>query len=235
MKQREINERPEWTFWLPDSIADWDAPSHWERERLASMQELLHPGDVLVDVGAEHGWLTAVYGSFVGYENCVLVEPSPEFWPNIRGIWERNGFPDPYGCYQAFCGAAVAGDAPHPMPWPECSIGEQVQGMAYRYLHHGHHISQNIPTVTINRIQDDLARPIDAINVDVEGAEFLVMQGAEKVLRDVRPIVWISIHPDLMARDYAVHPKHVIKLMEDHGYTAERIAVDHEQHWLFLP
>ena len=33
MKLREINENPEWTYWVPDSIADWDAPSHWEHER----------------------------------------------------------------------------------------------------------------------------------------------------------------------------------------------------------
>ncbi len=25
MKLREINEQPRWTYWVPDSIADWDA------------------------------------------------------------------------------------------------------------------------------------------------------------------------------------------------------------------
>lgn len=236
MKQREINERPEWTFWVPDSVADWDAPSHWERERLASMEELLKPGDVLVDVGTEHGWLTAVYGSFCGYENCVLVEPSPEFWPNIHGIWEHNGFPQPLACYQAFCGAVESGEIHYPNHWPPCVDGPEVGGMAYRYLHHDHHVTQNIPTVTIDRIQSDiLPRRIDAISVDVEGAEYLVMDGAWRTLADMRPIVWISIHPDLMHRDYARHPKQLHRMMEGRGYVGEHLATDHEQHWLFLP
>jgi hypothetical protein len=50
MKPRVINENPGWTFVVPDSVADWDGPSHWERERLASMQANLHPGEVLLDI-----------------------------------------------------------------------------------------------------------------------------------------------------------------------------------------
>ena len=137
MKLREINEQPRWTYWVPDSIADWDAPSHWERERLASMEEHLKPGMVLYDVGTEHGWLSAVYGGFVGYENMVLIEPSPEFWPNIRKIWECNGFPEPLAAFQGFIGDQADPLGPGVEAesiWPACSVGPECGAMAYRYL-----------------------------------------------------------------------------------------------------
>lgn len=231
MKLREINENPAWTYWVPDSIADWDAPSHWERKRLASMQEHLKPGDLLVDVGTEHGWLTAVYGGFCGYENVVLVEPSPEFWPNIRLTWERNGFPPPLACYQTFCGAADAGDYDVPNWWPDCAVGPEIGAMAYRYINQ----HTDIATVTVDTIQLEVIRPINAITIDVEGAEMLVLQGAETVLTDTRPLVWVSIHPDLMLRDFDTHPRELHQFMLDRGYVGSRLEIDHEQHWLFEP
>lgn len=230
MKLREINETPAWTYWVPDSIADWDAPSGWERERLASMQLHLNSGDVLYDIGVEHGWLSAVYGGFCGYENMVLVEPSPEFWPNIKKTWQHNMFPGPIGCYQAFAGAELRGE-PFNDVWPACSDGEEVGGMAYRYMNQ--HFE--IPTATIDWIAADCGRAPDAITIDVEGAELLVVQGAAEVLAASRPLVWISVHDDLMERDFGHVPEQLHAFMEAAGYKGKHIATDHEAHWLYTP
>jgi FkbM family methyltransferase len=232
MKLREINERPEWTFWVPDSIAAWDAPSGWERPRLASMQQHLKPGDVLYDVGTEHGWLSAVYGSFCGYENMVLIEPSPEFWPNIRMTWQANGFPGPIACYPAFAGTEVRGN-PDGKVWPDCADSDvEVGGMAYRYI--DKHL--DIPSVTIDWVALHCGQIPNAITVDVEGAEFLVMKGAEYELHNHRPLVWISIHDDLMERDFGHTPDELIEYMVEHcGYIHKHINVDHESHDLFVP
>lgn len=224
MKLREINEKPEWTYWVPDSVADWDAPSHWERERLASMQKHLVEGDVLVDVGVEHGWLSAVYGGFCGYDNMILVEPSPEFWPNIKGVWQFNGFPGPIACYQAFCGEQSVG---HPVNdvWPDCAEGVEVGGMAYRYMDK----HTDIPTIAI----DDLEVDVDALTIDVEGAELRVLQGAKRTLVDRDLKVWVSIHWDLMERDFGHTPDDVHEFMASVGYEGQHIHTDHEAHWLF--
>lgn len=231
MKIREINENPEWTYWVADNIADWDAPSHWERERLASMQLHLKQGMVLYDIGVEHGWLSAVYGGFCGYENMVLVEPSPEFWPNIKMTWQMNGFPGPIGCFQAF-----AGDKMHGKPindvWPASSDGEEVVGMAYRYLNQH---AESVSTITIDRIATGTRRPPDAITIDIEGAELLALRGATKTLTKHRPLVWCSLHPDLMERDFGHLESDVHDFMDEHDYHGEHIHTDHEQHWLFTP
>lgn len=229
MKLREINQRPEWTYWVPDSVADWDAPSHWERERLASMHRWITPGMVLYDVGTEHGWLTAIYGAWGGYENVVLIEPSPEFWPNIKGVWTANNFPGPLGAYQAFCGAHLNGQ-PVSEVWPACAEGPEAGGMAYRYLGNPY----DIPTVTVDHIALGL-RPPGALTIDVEGAELLVLHGASMVLSKFRPLVWVSIHDDLMERDFGHTPEMLHEYMANYEYVGQYIHRDHEQHWLFKP
>lgn len=229
MKARTINERPDWTFIVPDSIADWDAPSHWERERLASMEALLKPGDVLYDIGTEHGWLSAVYGSFCGHENMVLVEPSPEFWPNIRLTWQHNGFPGPIDCYVAFASDEVVG-SPIGDVWPAAADGDEIGAMAYRYIFN----PTDIPSITIDEIARR-TRPPAAITIDIEGAEVLAIRGALDTLMRDRPLVWVSVHPDLMERDFDMHPDELHSLMAGCEYRGKLLNIDHEEHWLYRP
>lgn len=244
MKPRVINEDPTCEYILPDAIADWDAPSHWERERLASMQQFLQPGWVLYDIGTEHGWLSAVYGAWVGYEHMVLIEPSQEMWVDIHKIWEANGFPDPAYCFAGFI--SNEGDASFPRSgkgktsklitgWPvfaDTSLPESGP-MAYRNL--GAH-RETIPTSTVDQMVAGTGIIPQALTIDVEGAEFLVLQGAEQTLRDHRPHVWCSVHPDLMERDFGVERVEVMfEFMDALGYKRDYLGTDHEQHHLFRP
>lgn len=233
MKPREINENPAWTYILPDSIAAWDAPSAGN-VRLASMQAHLKPGMVLYDVGTEHGWLSAVYGAFTGHGNMVLIEPSPEMWINIRKTWEANGFDDPIASFQMFCGASPSTPSRFAPPWPECSDGfaeaDECPAMAYRYIG-----DAEIPTTTIDQIVTSTKRPPDAITVDVEGFEIAVMRGAEMTLLKHRPLVWISVHPDLMERAGWPDVQELFDFMTGLGYGREYLGTDHEQHHLFVP
>lgn len=240
MKHAIVNQNPQWEFLLPDNIADWDAPSGWEHERLASMQAHLRGGMVLYDIGAEHGWLSAVYGSFAGRGNMVLVEPSPEMWVNIRKTWEFNGFRRPLACVQMFCGATS--DALLPAStiagmWPECSSNWQYDpetpGMAYRLIGDGGTVP--IGTTTVDAIASETARPPDAITIDVEGYELAVLRGAQHTLEQGRPLVWVSVHEDLMMKHCGHMPAELLDYMSAMGYTAEYLDTDHEAHFYFRP
>lgn len=241
MKPREINENPAWTFILPDSIADWDAPSHWERERLASMQAHLKPGMVLYDVGTEHGWLSAVYGAFTGHGNMVLIEPSPEMWINIRKTWEANGFDPPIACIEMFCGEkdsiTFTGKgvvSPANEAWPKWTDDfetlDECPAMEYRYIG-----DTRTDTITIDSLVRVTKRPPDAITVDVEGFEIAVMRGAEKTLRKHRPLVWISVHEDLMERAGWPDVQELYDFMTSCGYGREFLGRDHEAHNFLAP
>lgn len=230
MKPRLINDR--YQLIVPDHVADWDAPSSWERVRFASMEAGLHPEMRLFDVGAEHGWISAIYASFVGASNMVLIEPSPEFWPNIRLIWEHNGLDAPHACVQALLGTRHAGGVVLLDGWPPAAEGDvEAPAQAYRYLHEPGHLATT-PVTAIDHITSIAGAP-DAITIDVEGAGLQVLRGAVNTLQEHRPLVWISIHPDLMARDYGTEPAELFDFMTGRGYEREYLGTDHEEHHLF--
>jgi hypothetical protein len=74
-----------------------------------------------------------------------------------------------------------------------------------------------------------------AITIDIEGAELLALQGAERTLLNERPIVWCSIHPDMLLKDYNTKPIEVLEFMEKMHYRSTFLAEDHELHFRFDP
>lgn len=221
-----------WQFDLPRPLADWDVFSYWERERLDSMQTHLRQGMTLFDVGTEQGWMDLIYAGMVGPNSMVLVEPTPEFHPNIRATWERNYSVAPIAVYDGLVGDTTTDTRTDFHAWPAFSVGPLIDRNKYQYLHDN---AGNIPQMRLDDLVSRTGVAPAAITIDVEGAELLVLQGAEATLREHRPLVWVSVHPDLMARDYGATPEQVITLMESHGYTAQFLAEDHECHWFFEP
>lgn len=228
----------EYQFKLPVPLADWDVFDYWERARFHSMRDNLSPGDVLFDVGTEQGWCNLLYASFVGPENMVLIEPTAEFWPNIHATWCQNfGEARPRA---AFCGLlsdrttepprTSSPDSPAFAPWPVQVAGPLIDRNRYQYIHDN---TENVPELRLDDFVERSGITPAAITMDVEGAELLVLRGAEHTLRTHHPLVWVSIHPDLGERDYGIIPKHVHRFMAECGYSGEHLATDHEEHWYF--
>lgn len=221
---------------LPEGqLGDWDVFQVWEKERFESMREHLKQGDLMLDIGTEHGWLAALYQKYLGLE-MILVEPTPEFWPNIKAIWESNGLKMPLACYQGFAAndSHYGKDALAIDGWPKAAEGEILrEGLPYRYLHNPDNANKTASMMTFNFPAMCDTRQPDCLNIDVEGAELEVLKGAKKMLEKHKPLVWVSIHPDLLERDYDSLPSDIHGFMEKLGYKGEHLATDHEEHWLF--
>lgn len=227
-----LDETFEYEFQLPRPLADWDVFAAWERVRFHSMRERLVPGDTLFDVGTEQGWCNLIYATFVGPESMVLIEPTPEFWPNIRATWERNYSVPPRACYAGLLGTEVTDLATDFSSWPAASTGPLIDRNKYQYLHeHAEQVGQ----LTIDALVTRSGVVPRALTIDVEGAELMVLQGAEATLADHRPLLWISVHPDLMER----HCGQTDQMLHEHlafrGYTGVLLGTDHEQHWFYQP
>lgn len=214
---------------LPDFLAKWDVWDYWERERVHSMRSELQLGDVLFDIGAEVGWCSVVYAKLVGPENMVLVEPTPEYWPNIKATWERNCGPPPLACFAGLMSDKATYGRAAPA-WPTESSGALSERRIYSYLH----TQPELPQLTIDRLAASVGNP-DAITIDCEGAELVILKGAIEVLSDVRPLIWLSVHPDLALRDYGTTPEDIWQFADDMEYNYRTIAIDHEQHVFLTP
>lgn len=235
MKQKIVNGR--WAIITTDAVADWDggtgdysARRGWEFSRFESLQRHLKYGHVFFDVGAEHGWISAIIGrEFVGAENMVLFEPGAEFWVNIRKTWKYNGLNDPLGCFYGFVGDKSTGPATPGWPAEADATAPEVGGMPYESLASG----KTIPTISIDDYVEATGNVPDAINIDVEGAELLVVSGAVDTMRRHRPLIWVSVHPDLMERDHGTTKEKFMAFMSLNKYRGEFLGTDHEEHWLF--
>lgn len=230
------DEQATWSYTLklPEPLASWDTFSYWERARVESMAKNLSPDMVLYDVGTEQGWCNIVYAHMVKPENMVLIEPTQEFWANIRRTWEQNfGEVKPLGCYSGLLGkeVSIGKIGSYAFDFPSISEGALIDRNAYTYIHdNANEVAQSTLDTTAS-----IFRPPDAITIDVEGAEMNVLAGADEVLRKYQPLVWVSIHPDMMIRDYDYHPEDLRAYMRLHGYSEQHLSTDHEEHWFFYP
>ncbi len=224
---------------MPSFLAAHGIWDNWEPQRFDSMEANLHQGDILFDVGAEVGPMSAIYSRFVGAENMVLMESNPDNWQNIRATWELEGLATPKA---TFCGlVSDKSDMPEGIDyalgqrdgWPVCALTGRIwTPRSYRLIHeHAHSTAQT----SIDAFVATTGIAPTAITIDVEGAEFKVLTGARKTLKTFKPLVWVSVHEDLMLRDYGAKPHSIYDVMEFCGYKGEHLATDHEAHHIFRP
>lgn len=236
-----------WQLTIPEHRAArpaWYTSRGWERRRLDAMADVISPGDVVVDVGAEEGDMSALCALFAGPTGAmILAEPNPKVWPNIRAIFEH---PDNSSrlapVLDWWVGFFSAEDVPHPPNdnvtdlsgmidgWPECAYGDLIGDHGFRHLAQE---ADATPQVRLDTFTATLGATIDVVTMDVEGAEFEVLKGAYEVLANDKPTVFVSIHPPTLMDLYQTEPHEIHQWMASLGYTARYITTDHEEHWAF--
>lgn len=219
-------------FLLPRPLADWDVWDYWEKERFASMSEHLKQGMTLFDIGTEQGWCNLIYALFVGPQNMVLIEPTQEFWPNIQATWEKNFKLPPKATYVGLLSDKTTVDRNQMFhnDWPPAANGDLIDRNKYQYIHDN---EQGVPETTLDDMVANTGIVPDALTMDTEGAELLILRGAEKTLKQYKPLLWVSVHPDLGERDYGITKDDTLNYLASLGYKGTHLATDHEEHWFF--
>lgn len=220
-----------WCLKLPQHRADRPVWAWWEATRLACMHHFLgQGGHVVWDIGAEEGDFPALWASWGN--DTVLWEANDRVWPNIKAIWEANGLKPPLATFPGFA-ADVDGDVHCRFPvygWPLEAGGPVIGDHGFCNLSE----RPDIPRLRIDTAAEHVAPPT-ALTIDVEGAELRVLYGAEDVLRENRPLVWVSVHRDFMADMYDDTPEDLDDYMADLGYERTPLCTDHEQHVFYWP
>lgn len=235
----KVNGR--WDIKLPEHRAarpEWTSENGWEKARLEAMHTFVSyfnkkrgKKPVCYYVGAEEGDMCAL-AQIWGAE-LVMFEPNPAVWANIKGIWDANKLPDPYFCLDGFAGNenSFSGDIDFSQErkWPAFAEGEMIAEHGFKNLCEA---DGTIPIVKIDTMAETLMPP-DFISIDVEGAEWEVLRGAQAVLHQYHPTIFLSLHPEFMYEIYKEYGNDLRYWLKQMGYIETLLDYQHEVHLLY--
>lgn len=175
-----------------------------ELDRFLARSRDLHR---LLDVGAFHGLFALAFCQRPG-TRAVAVEPSPLAWEVLESNVRRNP------------GAGVT-----PV---RAAVGAAPGMLAMRYS--WHHLEASaagedgpdavqIPLRTLDDLCAELDVHPDAMKVDVEGYEMAVLQGARRIFREDRPVLFLEVHPQRLGQ-LGTSMAEVSRLLAELGYRA---------------
>jgi FkbM family methyltransferase len=183
----------------------------------------LAPGDVAIDAGAHVGFFALQMAAVVGPRGHVYAfEPFEENAALLeRGIRE-NGFEDRMTLERAALGAA---SGISPLYFAEETLN---RGGAFT-LPAGAAAPAGLQHRTVRTVRlDDYPgrRPVRLVKMDVEGAEPLVLAGAERLLREDRPAILAEVHAEQMRRVSSRSPHDLFREMRGRRYAPFGIRGD---------
>lgn len=229
MTETLINGR--WTLDLPPARAARPEWPWWEAARLSAEHAVItgQRNPVVWCVGAEAGDFPALYASWGA--DVLLIEPNAAAWPSIRLVFEANKLcPWLAGLFVGFAAATSSADPIVSIGWPAET------DLPYTSAHGWSHINDH-PDVQRVALDDlvDAADPPTVITIDVEGAEDEVLAGAEAVLAEHRPVVFISVHDQMMGEEFGYDPTRLYARLASVDYRLTHLATDHEEHVMAWP
>ena len=155
---------------------------YWEIWLTQFFARTIKPGMVAIDVGANYGYYTLLFGDAVTRSGRVLaVEPNPGAAALLRDTVLLNGLADRIRVVESALGPPGLDEAPFFIPWTEPKnarvVGDEIQGGGDTVM---------VPVTTLDALAADLPA-IDIIKIDAEGAELGILDGMRHVLRRHRP------------------------------------------------
>jgi len=154
----------------------------FERRTAALIRKWLAPGDIMLDVGANVGYFSALAADRIGSEGQVhAFEPEPRHFERLQRLVEIN----PGLCVFAVQ-AAVGDDDGRTVLFTSQHAGWHsiIPGFNREAGYGGEVI---VPMVCLDSYTDTVdglaGRRIRFVKIDAEGAESLVVRGAERLLR----------------------------------------------------
>jgi hypothetical protein len=82
-------------------------------------------------------------------------------------------------------------------------------------------------------VYDHKIKPPTAICLDVEGSEWRVLGGAERVLKAYKPKIWLSGHPEFMLQQWNESLYNLRQWIKNLGYKETLLDYQHEVHLFY--
>lgn len=190
----------------------------WELPSWRALEKHLQPGATFVDVGAHIGYYSLKAASVVGPEGHVIaIEPNPQTLPKLRQNLDASGARvvtvEPVACSDSEATLELFAAAAN-------NTGETSLSRTNASQEGAIAASYKVRARALDEILQDAHVPrVDAIKVDVEGAEFLVLKGAQRSLDRFHPVLLIEVL-DSQLRAMGTSAAELRSLLGAHGYVA---------------
>ncbi|MEO8131964.1 MAG: FkbM family methyltransferase [Bryobacteraceae bacterium] len=203
----------------------------WQQEVWQSISDGLSTGGVFLDVGAHIGYDTLKASVKVGPSGKVIsFEPNPgtlaELRANIAASYATNVTVEPIACT----------DKEQTLTLFD-STSEGNSGASSLSLANADEAKYGtLPSYTVKgRPIDDVVRELgltrlDVIKIDVEGAEYLVLLGAQETLRRFHPKLVMEVVPFQLANMHATI-EDINSLLNELGYGPSKRIDDTDLEW----
>ena len=182
---------------------------------LRYLWSILRAGNVVVDVGASFGLYSLVAAGRVGPAGCVLAfEPASMAYDVLCRNVALNRFHWLHAFRLALANQTGTAALYHHSDPSRNSLAP-TGGLSH----------EQVPLTTLDDVLDagDIRGNLAAMKIDVEGAEALVLQGAQRTIAQFRPLVIFEINPGA-ARRLGSEPDAAWKLLETWNYRFFTLA-----------
>jgi FkbM family methyltransferase len=179
---------------LPEDKALWTGV--YEPEFSAALAGGVQTGDVCYDVGGYRGFFSGVC-ALAGARAVHVFEPLPDNISRIESLIEANPAL-PLTLHRMAVGAEV-GETEF-VVMPESSMGKLTGSRFQPEAWSGETVTVSIES--LDHLCSSGAIPVpNLIKIDVEGAEAMVLKGAEGILRERHPRLFLELHSRPLAKE----------------------------------
>lgn len=170
-------------------------------------------GGLLVDVGANWGYFTCLWGASSPKARAVAFEPSPRNFPGLLQNIQRNNLAGRVRAAQMAAGQ-VAGEL-------SFNLGPEGQTGWGGFAEKGSEGQMTVPVTTLDKEFGGGAEEIEALKIDTEGADYWVIEGAAAMLSQHRiKHIFFEADPERMEA-LGVSGTRAIDLLRECGYKLE--------------
>ena len=200
-----------WFFAHPASIQ-----SNAECHVMSWVEEIVQRGDTFLDVGANVGWISLVAARCVGRKGRVVAfEPSPPLVSRLRFHRQAN-----FAHNLTVEAAAISETSETTVLYLHNSGDSDFNSIfeaavIYEGKEKGRPGAVEVQGWSIDEYCEKAGLRPHAIKIDVEGAELMVVRGAQGVMKRYKPALILAVHPPLIPEKKA---DALFSLLDQHGY-----------------
>jgi FkbM family methyltransferase len=191
----------------------------WEEFETDLIFNILKQGDVVVDIGANIGYYTIIAAGIVGKEGKIFAfEPEPGNFELLSKNVTLNGFSNIHLQNKAI--SDKNGNVR--LYLDKANLGAPSFSEKNIFIEKGNFI--DVKTLTLDGYLEDskFDQKLDFIKIDAEGAEGLIIKGAQKSLQDNNAIILMEFWP-YGQKNIGTDPQKLLNTLSDLKYKIKII------------